>query len=350
MEIMKSILFAKYAPSRIVEKCCGLGVLQMQRVWKCLPPRFRSQSVGRAYGRQLHRVVGLYASRKQFVATFFLRNRAELEMLRRIVDQSSFGARVNLCVLACSKGAEVYSFARAIRSARPDLDLNITAIDISQEIVDFAAKGIYSLDRSDAVASASEETVAEKNEVSRNTSRDQNAWMFERMSQEEIESMFEVEGNRATIQPWLRQGITWLSADAGDPDLQSAIGLQNVVIANRFLCHMKPEAARSCLQNIGGLVKPGGYLFVSGIDLDVRTSVATEMGWKPVTDLLREVHDGDASIRSGWPMEYWGLEPLDDERRDWQIRYASVFQIGNAPCDGTEKSSFALSQRGENKK
>jgi hypothetical protein len=52
------------------------------------------------------------------------------------------------------------------------------------------------------------------------------------------------------------------------------------------------------------------------------------MGWKPVTDLLREIHEGDSSLRMGWPLEYWGLEPFCDDRRDWRIRYASVFQIG----------------------
>jgi hypothetical protein len=37
------------------------------------------------------------------------------------------------------------------------------------------------------------------------------------------------------------------------------------------------------------MVKPDGYLFVSGVDLDVRTKVARDLGWKPVSDLLREI-------------------------------------------------------------
>jgi len=41
------------------------------------------------------------------------------------------------------------------------------------------------------------------------------------------------------------------------------------VVANRFLCHMEPPDAQNCLRNIGRLVKPGEYLFVTGIDLDV---------------------------------------------------------------------------------
>ena len=99
-------------------------------------------------------------------------------------------------------------------------------------------------------------------------------------------------------------------------------------MANRFLCHMDPPDAEACLRNVAHLVKRGGYLFVSGVDLDVRTKVAREMGWKPVTELLREIHEGDTSLIKGWPLEYWGLEPLCDDRSDWKLRYASVFQIG----------------------
>jgi chemotaxis methyl-accepting protein methylase len=284
----------------------------------------------------LHHLVCLHADRKQYFATFFLRNRAELELMRRLLDQKPHGSRLNISVLACSKGAEVYSMAWVIRFARPDLQLNINAIDISQEIVDFAARGIYSLNIVDGIASSKEEVVKERGDISWKTSMDQNAWIFERMTKEEIDAMFEVDGTQASIRSWLKQGISWLCRDAGDPKLRDEIGIQDIVVANRFLCHMEPADADNCLRNIGQLVKPGGYLFVSGIDLNVRTRVALQMGWKPVTDLVTEIHNGDDSIRQGWPLEYWGLEPFDDNRTDWQIRYASVFQIGEAPCKHRE--------------
>ena len=47
---------------------------------------------------------------------------------------------------------------------------------------------------------------------------------------------------------------------------------------------------------------------------------------RPVTELISEIHEGDPSLRRGWPLQYWGLEPFDQGRSDWQIRYASVFQ------------------------
>ena len=248
--------------------------------------------------------------------------------MRRLLTQKAHGSRLDISVLACSKGAEVYSILWAIRSARPDLKLTTHAVDISQEILEFAERGVYSRNGSDVSQAPEHESIAARGDVNWNTCRDQTGSIFERMTEEEMQEMFEVEGDQARVRPWLKEGIIWLRGDAGDPELAGVLGPQDMVVANRFLCHMEPAAAEACLRNIGRLVRPGGYLFVSGIDLDVRTRVAREMGWKPVTDMMREVHEGDVSLRNGWPLEYWGLEPFDDGRPDWTIRYASVFQIG----------------------
>ena len=288
------------------------------------------------YSRYLHDMVRQLADRRQSFGTFFLRNRPELQLMCRLLDPKAPDSEASVAVLACSKGAEVYSIVWAIRSARPDLKLRLHALDISEEILNFAAGGVYSLAETEAPNSRNGEGTTASGDVNWNTSRDQIAPIFERMTAAEVESMFEVEGDEAHVKPCLKEGIHWLRGDAGDPQLLSTLDPQDIVVANRFLCHMQPAPAEACLRNIVRLVKPGGYLFVSGIDLDVRTKVALDLRWKPVTDLIREVHDGDVSIRRGWPLEYWGLEPLDDRRPDWQVRYASVFQIGEAACNCRE--------------
>jgi chemotaxis methyl-accepting protein methylase len=139
--------------------------------------------------------------------------------------------------------------------------------------------------------------------------------------------MFELVGDQVRVRPWLKAGITWMQGDATDPRLAGVLGPQDIVVANRFLCHMRPSAAEPCLRNIGRMVKPGGYLFVSGVDLDVKTEVARAMGWKPVTEMIREVYEGDVSLIDDWPMHYWGAEPFSQEVPDWKMRYAAVFQI-----------------------
>jgi len=320
------------ANSMILRRGLYAYLVLVKLIWNHLPTLLRGLSLGRAYGRHLHGLVRLLAKRKQYFATFFLRNRAELELMRRLLERKAHGADLDISVLACSKGAEVYSVAWTIRSARPDLTLRMHAIDISQEILEFAEKGVYSLRNGlDIAKGSNDEDRMNRGDMAWNTARDQNAPMFERMTDKEVEAMFEIEGDEARVRPWIKGGVIWLRGDVGDPELLRLLRPQDMVLANRFLCHMEPAAAERCLRNIARLVEPGGYLFVSGIDLDVRTGLARELGWKPVGDLIKDIHEGDPSLRQGWPLEYWGLEPFWDDRSDWKVRYASVFQIGEGP-------------------
>ena len=167
----------------------------------------------------------------------------------------------------------------------------------------------------------------ERDDVVMNTSRDQSTSIFERTSSGEMEALFDSDGDQVTVKPQFREGITWHLGNAGDPALVDVLGLQDIVVANRFLCHMHPPEAEACLRKLALLVKPSGYVFVSGVDLSVRTNVARSLRWRPVTELLREIHEGDPSLRRDWPAAYWGLEPFDQRRVDWKMRYASVFQI-----------------------
>ncbi len=258
-----------------------------------------------------------------------------MELMCRLLGQRPPGANVAITVLACSKGAEVYSILWSIRSARPDLKIALQAVDISKEIVDFAKEGVYSLKGPPSHTGLKGPRMSEEEKLIWATYRDQGLnereSIFQRLDKSEMDAMFDRKGDRVKVKSWLKEGITWRVGDASDPDLVEVLGPQDVVVANRFLCHMESAAAESCLRNIARLVKPGGYIFVSGVDLEVRTKVANEMCWNPVPDLLREIHEGDVSLAPGWPLEWWGLEPFSENRRDWRTRYACVFRIGEAP-------------------
>jgi hypothetical protein len=92
--------------------------------------------------------------------------------------------------------------------------------------------------------------------------------------------------------------------------------MQDIVVANNFLCHMSTGPAGRSLRNIARMVSPRGYLFVAVIDLDIRTKVARELEWKPPEELLEEIHGDDKWLRQLWPGHYAGLEPLDKRRPD----------------------------------
>ena len=316
--------------SRILRVCLGRPYLLLTTsIWRSLPVSLQRLTPARRYGMHLQSLIRLRAVRRQSFGTFFLRNRPELELMRRLLEERGHGANVAISVVGCSKGAEVYSIAWVMRSARPDVRLHVHAIDISREILEYAERGVYSLTTPSGLTGPTDEISS--GDAGGRTCMDQSASLCERMTAAEMEAMFDRSDDRVTVRSWLREGINWYPGNAADPKIASVVGPQDIVVANRFLCHMDPVAAERCLRNVARLVRPGGYLFVSGLDLDVRTKVALEMGWKPVTDLMREIHEGDASLTGGWPLEYWGLEPFDEDRPDWMVRYASVFQIRRTP-------------------
>lgn len=314
--------------SRFLRKYLGrLYLLTNIWIWNHLPTSLGSWRLVRAYGVHLQSLIQMWTTRRQSVGTFFFRNRPELALLVRLLNQRREGSTLDLAVLGCSKGTEVYSISYAIRSIWPDLKVRLHALDISKEILDFAEAGVYSLRSHDGSGAPNPGYLVPGRDVSTITFRDQPSSMFERVSSEEMASMFDREGDHVTVKSRFREGITWYLGDAGDPGVVGTLGLQDIVVANRFLCHMYPKEAEACLRNLARLVKPGGYLFVSGVDLDVRSKVARELGWKPVTEMIREIHEGDISLRRDWPLGYWGLEPFDRGRNDWEMRYASVFQL-----------------------
>jgi hypothetical protein len=181
------------------------------------------------------------------------------------------------------------------------------AVDISAEVLNVAREGVYT-------------------NLTANFAR---APIFERMTEKELGEMFEWNGGEARVRSWIREGIRWQVGNAGDPKLIDTLGPQDIVVLSNVLCHMEPPDAENCLRNIAGLVRLGGHLFVSGVDLGVRARVLGDLGWRPVPELIEEIHDGDPSVRGDWPWKWWGLEPLNKRRQNWQMWYAAAFQRGN---------------------
>jgi SAM-dependent methyltransferase len=192
------------------------------------------------------------------------------------------------------------------------------AVDISKHAVEFAERGRYS-------PVGSQLTGAD---------------IFERMNDVEIMEMFDRDEESFTVKSWIREGIKWQVGNAAESETIDSLGPQDIVVANNFLCHMQPVVAERCLRNIAHLVRPNGYLFVSGIDLDIRTKVADELGWHPLQELLEESHEGDPSMRTLWPWHYAGLEPLNKKRGDWKRGYAAAFGALSVERDrrGDERS------------
>lgn len=248
----------------------------------------------------MHKLVLIRGWREPNPGTYMLRNRPELEMIHDLASQQPAGKPFCITVLACSFGMEVYSIKWALRNLADHIEIKLVGLEIDEAVLDIARSGSYPL------ADFS--------------------WQFGRLTPEEYNQICPADENFARVSDELRTGLRWLHGDACDPQLSDEIGQQDLVVANRFLCHMEPEQAISCLRNITRLVSPGGYLFITGVDLEVRQQVMREEGFLPVTQNLEHIHNGDISLLEGWPWATWSLEPFDNQRKDWVERYAMVYR------------------------
>jgi chemotaxis methyl-accepting protein methylase len=276
-----------------------------QLLWNKLPESCTAFGPIRLYGNFLHTLARIQGTRAQAFATFFLRNRPQLELIKHLVERRPLSDTLRVAVLGCSTGVEAYSVAWIIRSARPDLKLVLQAMDISKRAVEVGRCGVYSL----AAPKVTDTDI------------------FARMTEPEIEEFFDKDGDVMTVKSWIKQGINWHVGDVGEVEIFDTLGPQDIVVANNFLCHMDDSMAEKCLRNIARLVSSHGYLFVSGTDLDIRTKVAADLGWTPLQELLEQIHEGDICMKAFWPCHYVGVEPLNKKKHDWRLRYAAAFQL-----------------------
>jgi SAM-dependent methyltransferase len=292
---------------RSVRKLGSLFLSLNGWIWSGLPPSLRRSRSARRYGQFIHKLVLIQGWREPNHGTYLLRNRPELELIHDLAARRPKGSSFRIAVLGCSVGMEVYSIRWWLRNLAPLLDIQLVGLDVDQASIDTARSGAYTLP--------------------------DHAWMLTRLTDAERSEIIEIRDGVAHIRPPWRQGIQWLAGDASSPSVLELLDQQDLVLANRFLCHMEPDEAGACLWNITRLVAPGGYLFVSGVDLPVRQSMLRESGFVPLTDGLAAIHDGDPSLRECWPLKTCGLEPLDVERADWVARYAMVYYNDDQRCE-----------------
>src|SRR5579871_3392905 len=107
----------------------NFGLRLNGKFWTKLPASFSALWPVRSYGVLLHALARTHGARAQALSTFFLRNRPQLELIRRLAECCGGDDRLRVAVLGCSNGAEVYSIAWRIRSAFPDLKLILCAVD-----------------------------------------------------------------------------------------------------------------------------------------------------------------------------------------------------------------------------
>ena len=273
-------------------------------LWNRLPRPVLTWRTTHVLGRAMHRRAcrvqprgggGTYTANY----TRFFRNVPQLELLRDLALEIAPPRPIRIAVLGCSTGAELYSAIWMLRMARPNQEVHALGVDLSETCIRTAAAGVYALGTREV----------------------------EGISETTHERLFLRQQNTLRIQDWLKQGITWWIGDVCSSDLPGHFGLHDLVLANNFLFHMQQDRAGDCLRNVTRLVAPNGYLFLGGVDLDLRTRSARELGLVPVAARLAEIYTAEEGMLTAWPFRFWGLEPMDTKRHDWPVRYTTVFRL-----------------------
>lgn len=257
-----------------------------------------SHPVRNVVGHVVHRLICRYQERIMSPYTRFFRNAPQLDALAQLLRSRESHAPLRVAVLACSTGAEVYSLASTLRSARPDLQMECVGLDISESAVLAAQQGLYTRDSQE----------------------------LEGVSGELLDQVFDRSNGVFAVKEPLRKGVRLLVGDACNKRLVEILGLQDIVIANNFLIHLPDQAAEACLYNIEQLLVPGGILVVWGVDLSLKTRGMMALGMEPLPFNLENIYAADRTALEAWPLKWWGLEPMDKTRPDWLVRYCTVFR------------------------
>jgi len=266
-------------------------------LWNWSPANFKNSRIGLRWGRLILKLVRLSGD-GQLTTTYFFRNRSELKLMEKIVSKYNSADSLKLTVVGCSEGAEVFTILYTCHKALPGVELKVSAFDIDEPALNVAKKARFKAD----------------------------SRVLSTLTQEESKSLFDQDGGFLQVKDQFRN-VDWYLQDPTEASFTSTYPKQDFVVANRLLFHMDRKEQYRALKAIASMVRPGGYLFVSGVDLEVRLRIVNEFNLQPVPELLEEIHAGDETMTLDWPFQRWGLEPLNKKERNWMTRYCAVFQM-----------------------
>ena len=270
----------------------------LEEFWKQMSRNDRLHRVRNVMGDVVFRLICRYQEKQVALYTRFFRNHPLLDALTHLQLKGAGDGVLRVAILGCSDGAEVYSVARTLRLAYPGVKVQCVGLDISEAAVLAAREGVWANDSKE----------------------------LEGLPAQMLDIMFDRKDGALVIKESLREGVTFRVGDACDQRLLETLGPQGLVMANNFLVHLQDEVAEACIFNIEKLVVPGGVLVVWGVNLNIKTRAIKLLGLKPILGNLEDIYQADQAAIKAWPLKWWGLEPPDFTRSDWDVRYCTIFQ------------------------
>lgn len=182
-------------------------------------------------------------------------NTLKTSIIPDILNKRVKGEVIKVWTVACSTGEEAYSIAMLFDECielmkEHDIDVKIFASDISQDVIEFASRGIYAEDH------------------------------VKNVSPERLKKYFTKESNGYRIAPSIRKMIVFARHDiAKDPPFSKI----DLLSCRNMLIYMTPVLQKSILQKFHFAVNDNGYLFLGaseniGVLKDVMQEV--DKKWK----------------------------------------------------------------------
>lgn len=255
------------------------------------------------YGRVRHRALLRRADRSNsHTYTCFYRSPLQLEALTGPVLAHLERGEVRsptITVFAGSNGAEAYTLAAELLARRPGLQFTVRASDLHPEMVAHASAATYTLE-----------------EITQGLKVPQ--WFLDRT--------FDRDGERYVVKAPIRARVSFEQADLLDPGLDQRFSPADIVFAQNVLFHMPPDLARRAFANIVKCLKPGGVLFLDGMELTMRVELTRRAGLVPLDFKVREIYRySRAHIPPKWWEYYYGNEPYFPLATDRLARYGTIF-------------------------
>ena len=235
----------------------------------------------------------------QSTSTKFFRNLEQLAALEGPLANLTKTGNLSVLVAGCSYGCEAYSLAGLLALRFPQLNWRIVAVDISREVLGVADAGCYT--SAYGLGSATGDLA------------------------KQLEArLFNRSGDEWTVVPDIRERVSFAYSDVLSAEFRRFKNY-DLVLGQNFMIHMNEATAETALGSLVAAARPGGALFLGGMDLETKTSLLTSHKLVPVDWNIAGIHEADDARRAAWPWEYWSLEPISPRHRDYLTRYSTIF-------------------------
>jgi len=210
------------------------------------------------------------------------------------------GERLDILLMACSSGAEVYTIASWLMRQVPGLNFHIHASDLHDELIEYARAGKYTRDE---------------------------VLHSQYVGQPFIDATFEQADGSYVVRPEIRERASFQQADLLDGEkLRKQFDNAPLVIAQNVLFHLSPPQATTAFENLVSLMTQRAVLLIEGMDLGLRSELTARHRLRPLPTGTRQIYE-ETRVHTprDWWNYYWGTEPYTPFHPDRERRYATIF-------------------------